>query len=98
MPKTNANVMPYSLEAEQSVLGSVLIDMEIQFDIISKLKETDFHLESHKLIFSAMSEIISRNNPVDLVTLSDEMERSATLERAGMEREKSLSTGVSRSG
>ena len=38
------NSMPYSLEAEQSILGSILIDMELQFEIMTKLKESDFYL------------------------------------------------------
>ena len=77
------NVLPHNLEAEQSLLGSILIDMELQYEIVSKLKENDFYAESHKLIFTAMYEITSQNKPVDLVTLSDAMEKSTTLERAG---------------
>ena len=83
MPQLKTNAMPYNLEAEQSVLGSILIDMELQFEIISKLKEGDFYLESHKLIFAAMFQISSANTPVDLVTLSDVMEKNATLEKVG---------------
>lgn len=75
--------MPYNLEAEQSILGCILIDMELQFDIVSKLKEIDFYLESHKLIFSAMNDIVGRNMPVDIVTLSDEMEKAATFDKVG---------------
>lgn len=83
MSQEKINVLPYNLEAEQSVLGSILIDMELQYEIVSKLKEQDFYLESHKLIFASMYAIISRNRPVDLVTLSDDMEKNATLEKAG---------------
>ena len=42
MPQTRQGVLPYNLEAEQSVLGSILIDMELQYEIVSKLKESDF--------------------------------------------------------
>ena len=77
------NSMPYSLEAEQSILGSILIDMELQFEIMTKLKESDFYLESHKLIFSGMQSVFASNVPVDLVTLSDALEKSATLDKAG---------------
>ena len=80
----NANkALPYNLEAEQSLLGSILIDMELQFEITSKLKEDDFCLESHKLIFSAMYDILSKNKPIDLVTLSDELDKRSTLDKAG---------------
>lgn len=83
MQQIKTNAMPYNLEAEQSVLGSILIDMEYQYEIMSKLKESDFYLESHKHIFDSMYSIISKNSPIDLVTLSDAMEKSATLEKAG---------------
>ena len=83
MQQIKTNAMPYNLEAEQSVLGSVLIDMEYQYEIMSRLKERDFYLESHKLIFDAMYSIINQNRPIDLVTLSDAMEKTATLEKAG---------------
>ena len=83
MQQVKTNAMPYNLEAEQSILGSVLIDMEYQYEIMSRLKERDFYLESHKLIFDAMFKIINKNRPIDIVTLSDEMEKSATLEKAG---------------
>ena len=59
MQNIKTNAMPYNLEAEQSVLGSVLIDMEYQFEIMSKLQQADFYLESHKLIFEAMSKILN---------------------------------------
>ncbi|MBE5742168.1 MAG: replicative DNA helicase [Clostridiales bacterium] len=83
MQQIKTNAMPYNLEAEQSVLGSIIIDMELQYEIMSKLKECDFYLESHKLIFDSMFSIINKNSPIDLVTLSDAMEKSATLEKAG---------------
>lgn len=83
MPPLNNNALPYNLEAEQSVLGAILIDMESQFEIVSKLNESDFCLESHKLIFASMYAICAANKPVDVVTLSDDMEKKATLEKAG---------------
>ncbi len=81
MAKTNA--MPYSLEAEQSVLGCIIIDQVVQPDIITALKVDDFLVESHKLIFEAIRDVYSSNVPVDLVTLSDVMQKNATLEKAG---------------
>lgn len=83
MPQTRQGVLPYNLEAEQSVLGSILIDMELQYEIVSKLKESDFYLEAHKLIFASIFSLNAKNRPVDVVTLSDDMEKCATLEKAG---------------
>ena len=83
MPQIKQGVLPYNLEAEQSVLGSILIDMELQYEIVSKLRENDFYLESHKLIFASIASLNAKNRPVDVVTLSDDMEKCATLEKAG---------------
>ena len=75
----NINALPYSLEAEQSVLGSILIDSEVQFDIASKLKVDDFYVDSHKTIFRAMFEILSDSKPVDLVTLIDFLSKATDI-------------------
>ncbi len=77
------NTMPYNLEAEQSVLGCVLIDQVVQFDILSELKQDDFLVESHRKIFVAMREIANSNKPVDLVTLADNLQKNGELENIG---------------
>lgn len=77
------NTMPYNLEAEQSVLGCVLIDQVIQFEILSELKEDDFLVESHRKIFVAMREIINANKIVDLVTLADNLQKNGELDSIG---------------
>lgn len=75
--------MPYSLEAEQSVLGSILIDQELQGEILAELDEGDFYPESHKLIAKAMKEVVDAGSPVDFVTLTDRLENDAALSKAG---------------
>ncbi len=75
--------MPYNLEAEQSVLGCILIDQVIQIDIVSELSERDFLVESHKIIFRAMNAIIAENGVIDLVTISDYLGKNAQLENVG---------------
>ena len=77
------NAFPYSLEAEQSLLGCLLVDQEIQLETLAVLQEEDFYIESHKLIVRSMKDIVRNNKPIDIVTLSDMMEKSATLEKAG---------------
>ena len=76
MAKDNINAIPYNLEAEQSLLGAILIDKEVQFEIATKLKIDDFFIESHKLIFDAMCSVLMINKPVDVVTLTDEMSKT----------------------
>ena len=81
--KKNARMMPHSTEAEQAVLGCLLIDENLPLQIMSVLKEEDFYLESHSQIFSAMSNLYNTNRPVDFVTLSDELDKSGMLESVG---------------
>ncbi|MBQ7348820.1 MAG: replicative DNA helicase [Clostridia bacterium] len=75
--------MPHSLEAEQSLLGCILMDPVIQVEIGSQISEEDFYSESHKYIFGAMESIIKENQPVDLVTLSDALEKRGELDQVG---------------
>lgn len=78
-----ANSMPYSLEAEQSVLACIMLDQIVQVEIISQLKEDDFLVTSHKTIFSYMHEIMADSKPVDLVTLSDILQKNGKLDSVG---------------
>ena len=73
------NILPYSLEAEQSLLGSILIDGEVQFEIASKVKVEDFYVESHRHIFRAIMEIFADAKPVDLVTLIDVLSKTPSV-------------------
>lgn len=62
--------MPYSTEAEQSVLGAVLLENSCLPEVIDILKPEFFYNDRHKLIFSAMRRLFNANIPVDLVTVS----------------------------
>ncbi|MBQ8197106.1 MAG: replicative DNA helicase [Clostridia bacterium] len=83
MAKKIAGDMPHSLEAEQALLGCLLLDTKVQVEIAAFIKEQDFFAESHQYIFSAMNELIKANQPVDLVTLTDLLEKKGMLEQAG---------------
>lgn len=85
MPKKKviSGELPHSLEAEQALLGCLLLDTKIQVEASAFLKEEDFFSESHKYIFEGMRELIAQNKPVDLVTLSDVLEKKGTLELSG---------------
>lgn len=83
MAKKVMGDMPHSLEAEQALLGCLLLDTRIQVEVSAYLKEEDFYAESHKNIYHAMLDIIRKNLPVDLVTLTDALEKLGTLKEAG---------------
>jgi len=65
--------LPFSLEAEQSVLGSILIDPEKFTEIASLIKHDDFYLSEHKEIYLAMQDLFLQNREIDLVTLINTM-------------------------
>ncbi|WP_094549119.1 replicative DNA helicase [Petroclostridium xylanilyticum] len=76
-------IPPYSLEAEQSVLGAMLIDREAIATVIEIIKSDDFYREDHKEIFDAMMDLFDRNDPVDLITLTEQLKLRGTLESVG---------------
>ena len=77
------NQMPHNLDAEAALLGCILIDGTIQSELLESLKEDEFYQESHRAILIAMKEVYGERKPVDVVTLTDRLERDGTLEQAG---------------
>ncbi len=75
--------MPHNLEAEQALLGCLILDPRIQNEVASFLNEEDFYAESHKYIFNAITSLIKSNLPVDLVTISDMLDKQGTINQAG---------------
>ncbi len=75
--------MPYNRDAEMALLGCMLIDSDIAAEIIDKLREEDFYQESHKYILQAMRAAFNARKPIDLVTVSDQLENDGALEKAG---------------
>ncbi|WP_027399457.1 replicative DNA helicase [Anaerovorax odorimutans] len=79
----NERVPPHNDDAEKSVIGSVILDKEALFDVMEILKPEDFYNEMHKEIFAAILEIYRRNEPVDTLTLSEELKKRKSLEMVG---------------
>ena len=73
------NTMPYNRDAEMALLGCLLIDNEIASELVEKLSEDDFYQESHKFILRAMRKVFNDRKPVDLVTVSDELDSEGNL-------------------
>ncbi len=76
-------ILPNSLEAEQSLLGCVLLDNEAQRDIFDKLTSDDFYSDAHRKIFDSMTKIYMKSIPVDFVTLTSQLEVDKRLEEIG---------------
>lgn len=76
-------VPPHDLEAEQSVLGAMLVNPNAIAAVAELLSPDDFYRDTHRLIYRAALALYDRGEEVDVVTLSAQLERDATLERAG---------------
>lgn len=77
------NQMPHNLDAEAALLGCILIDGDIQSDLLEQLKEEDFYQPSHQDIFLAMRAIFASRKTVDVVTLTDRLDRDGKLDKIG---------------
>ncbi len=79
MPEVIRRVPPSSMEAEQSVLGAMLLSENCVLAAMEKLREEDFYMESHRRIWRAMHDLSALSKPVDLVTVTERMEQGAPL-------------------
>ncbi|MDE7395180.1 MAG: replicative DNA helicase, partial [Clostridiales bacterium] len=82
-PNLKSRVLPHNNEAEQAVLGCVLLDADAPTHITSALEPGDFYSKAHAKIFEAMVAIYHRNIPVDVVTLTQELDTMGALESVG---------------
>ncbi|MEM1243298.1 MAG: replicative DNA helicase [Pseudomonadota bacterium] len=78
-------VPPHSIEAEQSVLGGLMLDANVWDKIIEFVSEADFYQPNHKLIFQAISQLVERNQPIDVVTVIEALRGENKLKAAGDE-------------
>ncbi|CAH6850222.1 replicative DNA helicase [Vibrio chagasii] len=76
-------VPPHSLEAEQSVIGGLLLDNERWDTVAEKVVAKDFYSRPHRLIFEAVKDILEESSPLDLITLSEHLELREQLEEVG---------------
>lgn len=76
---------PHSIEAEESVIGSILMDPNILEDVLEEVRYSDFYLEKHKIIFKTIEQLFSAAQPVDTVTLIDKLRNLGILEKVGGE-------------
>ncbi len=76
-------VPPQNLDAEKSLLGAVLIDEEVLADISEHVTEKDFYDKRHATIYGGMMRLYEKHKPVDLLTLTDELQRKKEIELIG---------------
>ncbi|MGE5624794.1 MAG: replicative DNA helicase [Bacillota bacterium] len=74
---------PHSVEAEQAVLGGLMLDNAAWERVADRIQEDDFYRQDHKLIFKAMTELANQDQPFDAVTLAEWLQGQNRLEQAG---------------
>ena len=80
---TRGRTLPHNLDAEQSVLGAILLDNTAINPAGETLTPEDFYGEAHRVVFEAMVALSEDDSPIDAVTVAERLERSGQLERAG---------------
>jgi len=82
-PAVGGRVPPHNLEAEASVLGSLMLDRNAIVRVADFLRPDDFYLDHHAQVYRAALNLYDRSDPIDLLTLAAELERMLVLERVG---------------
>lgn len=74
---------PQSIEAEQSVLGAILIDRDAVIEVAEFLRPEDFYRQAHSRIYAAILELFEKREPIDVVTVAEVLERTGDIESIG---------------
>ncbi len=83
MPEYSVKLPPQDLEAENSLLGAILIDTDAIYKVADIVGEEQFYAAEHQLIYKAMRELYEQNKPIDVVTLSDQLKKNKQLREVG---------------
>ncbi len=81
--RKNLRAMPNNVEAEQNVLGALLIDDKMADVIMPTLAVEDFFVSQNRIIYSAMRELVERSSPIDTVSVADKLELQGKLDEVG---------------
>ena len=81
--RTAGRVPPHDLEAEQSVLGAILLDELAVVKVSEFLEPKDFYRKNHADVYQASLELLQHGEPIDIVTVGSELEKMGVLERVG---------------
>ena len=74
---------PQSIEAEESLLSAILVDNNTLLDVVEILSADDFYRTAHQKIFAAIADLFDNGEPVDLVTLTNNLKKRDQLEAVG---------------
>src|SRR5574344_2596478 len=87
MTEENKNLLekipPQSLEAEQSLLGSLLIDKDSIIKVVDQIMPEDFYRDAHKFVYESIRELYNNQEPIDVITLANRLEEKKQLTKIG---------------
>ena len=81
---TEIRIPPQQLEAEQAVLGSLMIDRDAVIKIADTLVPEDFYADKHRFVYDAMLTLYQRHDPIDILALSNLLQERGQLDRGGL--------------
>lgn len=76
-------IPPHSVESEQSILGSILLDKDAIITVAETISPSDFYKDAHRIIYESMMSLNNRNEPIDMITLTDELRKRGYLDDIG---------------
>jgi replicative DNA helicase len=83
MPEEIYKTLPHNIEAEEALLGSLLIDSEAIYKVVDILKPDDFYKPSHQLIYSAILYLFEKRDAIDIITITNRLKEIGELEKIG---------------
>jgi len=81
--KIIGKIPPHSLEAEESLIGCLLIDKDAIIKVADSLMPQDFYKDAHKIIFEAIKDLYGNQEPIDIITLANKLEERKNLDKIG---------------
>ncbi|SRR5579883_1459903 len=84
-PTISVKIPPHSIEAEQSVIGGLMLDNRAWDQVADRVRESDFYRHDHRLIFRIMGRLTEQNKPLDVLTVSEALREMHELDNAGGE-------------
>src|SRR5215475_8974082 len=83
MARNTENILPFNIDAEKALLGSILIDPEACVLVSDIVQAADFYRDAHRVIYQAILNLLDRQNPPDYLMICDELERTNKLNEVG---------------
>lgn len=81
--KEKINIPPYSIEAEQAILGGIMIDNTLWEELSDNIEVDDFYKNNNKKIFKILNELYKEDKPLDIITISEKLKKKKDLEKIG---------------